>query len=215
MDSTVLLALGAGIIAVLWAIVLTVLVMRKAPGNARMIEIAGAIQEGASAYLNRQYIVIAGIGAAIAIVIYFALGWETAVLYVLGAVLSAAAGYVGMNVAVRATPRHAEGARRGPRGAGRRHPGDGGGRPERPQRRPQRRLPGRRRHRHDGGRPRPPRSRRRLPALPQPRPPGRPRLRRQPGVSLRPVGRRHLHQGGRRRRRPGRQGGGGHPRGRP
>jgi K(+)-stimulated pyrophosphate-energized sodium pump len=113
MDSTVLLALGAGIIAVLWAIVLTVLVMRKAPGNARMIEIAGAIQEGASAYLNRQYIVIAGIGLLIAIVIFIFLGWQTAVLYVLGAALSAAAGYVGMNVAVRANLRTAEAARSG------------------------------------------------------------------------------------------------------
>src|SRR5260221_439350 len=81
MDSTVLLALGAGIVAVLWAIVLTVLVMRKPPGNARMIEIAGAIQEGASAYLNRQYIVIAGIGLLIAIVIFIFLGWQTAVLF--------------------------------------------------------------------------------------------------------------------------------------
>jgi len=113
MDSTVVLALGAGALAVLWAIVLTVLVMRKAPGNARMIEIAGAIQEGASAYLNRQYIVIAGIGAAIAIVIFFLLNWQTAVLYVLGAALSAAAGYVGMNVAVRANLRTAEAARSG------------------------------------------------------------------------------------------------------
>src|SRR5258707_4903221 len=113
MDSTVLLALGAGIVAVLWAIVLTVLVMRKPPGNARMIEIAGAIQEGASAYLNRQYIVIAGIGLLIAIVIFIFLGWQTAVLYVLGAALSAAAGYVGMNVAVRANLRTAEAARSG------------------------------------------------------------------------------------------------------
>ena len=113
MDSTVLLALGAGVIAVLWAIVLTVLVMRKAPGNARMIEIAGAIQEGASAYLNRQYIVIAGIGLVIAIVIFFFLGWQTAVLYVIGAALSAAAGYVGMNVAVRSNLRTAEAARSG------------------------------------------------------------------------------------------------------
>jgi K(+)-stimulated pyrophosphate-energized sodium pump len=109
----VLLALGAGVIAVLWAIVLTVLVMRKAPGNARMIEIAGAIQEGASAYLNRQYIVIAGIGLVIAIVIFFFLGWQTAVLYVIGAALSAAAGYVGMNVAVRSNLRTAEAARSG------------------------------------------------------------------------------------------------------
>jgi K(+)-stimulated pyrophosphate-energized sodium pump len=113
MDQIVLLALGAGAIAVLWAIVLTVLVMRKAPGNARMIEIAGAIQEGASAYLNRQYIVIAGIGLLIAIVIFYFLGWQTAVLYLLGAALSAAAGYVGMNVAVRANLRTAEAARGG------------------------------------------------------------------------------------------------------
>src|SRR5260370_42117941 len=126
MDSTVLLALGAGIVAVLWAIVLTVLVMRKPPGNARMIEIAGAIQEGASAYLNRQYIVIAGIGLLIAIVIFIFLGWQTAVLYVLGAALSAAAGYVGMNVAVRANLPSGQAARAGlgpdlrvaPRGGG-------------------------------------------------------------------------------------------------
>jgi K(+)-stimulated pyrophosphate-energized sodium pump len=113
MDSTVLLALGAGVLAVLWAIALTVLVMRKSPGNARMIEIAGAIQEGASAYLNRQYIVIAGIGIVIAVVILLTLGWQTAVLYILGAALSAAAGYVGMNVAVRSNLRTAEAARSG------------------------------------------------------------------------------------------------------
>src|SRR5437588_1672100 len=113
MDSTVLLAVGAGALAVVWAIALTVLVLRKPPGNARMIEIAGAIQEGASAYLNRQYIVIAGIGVVIAIVIFVTLGWQTAVLYLVGAVLSAAAGYVGMNVSVRANLRTAEAARGG------------------------------------------------------------------------------------------------------
>ncbi|MDQ6691657.1 MAG: sodium-translocating pyrophosphatase [Candidatus Dormibacteraeota bacterium] len=113
MDSTVLLAVAAGGLAVLWAVVLTVLVLRKSPGNARMIEIAGAIQEGASAYLNRQYIVIAGIGVVIALVIGYFLGWQTAVLYVIGAALSAAAGYVGMNVSVRANLRTAEAARGG------------------------------------------------------------------------------------------------------
>ena len=113
MDSNVLLAVAAGALAVVWAIALTVLVMRKPPGNARMIEIAGAIQEGASAYLNRQYIVIAIIGSVIAVVILFFLGWQTAVLYVIGAALSAAAGYVGMNVAVRSNLRTAEAARSG------------------------------------------------------------------------------------------------------
>src|SRR5207302_4596690 len=110
MDSTVLLAVGAGALAVVWAIALTVLVLRQPPGNARMIEIAGAIQEGASAYLNRQYTVIAVIGIVIALVIGFTINWVTAILYLVGAVLSAAAGYVGMNVSVRANLRTAEAA---------------------------------------------------------------------------------------------------------
>src|SRR5215831_9151022 len=113
MDSSVLLAIGGGAVAVLFAVVLTFLVLREPPGNNRMIEIAAAIQEGASAYLNRQYIVIAVIGVVVAIVIGLTLGPVTAALYVVGAVLSAAAGYVGMNVSVRANLRTAESARSG------------------------------------------------------------------------------------------------------
>jgi K(+)-stimulated pyrophosphate-energized sodium pump len=113
MDSSVLLAIGGGAVAVLFAGVLTMVVLRQPPGNARMIEIAAAIQEGASAYLNRQYLVIAVIGVIVAIVIGVALNWVTAVLYIVGAVLSAAAGYVGMNVSVRANLRTAEAARGG------------------------------------------------------------------------------------------------------
>jgi K(+)-stimulated pyrophosphate-energized sodium pump len=109
----VLLAVAGGAAAVVFAIILIALVLREPPGNARMREIAAAIQEGASAYLNRQYTVIAIIGVVIAVVIGFAIGWTTAALYVVGAVLSAAAGYVGMNIAVRSNLRTAEAAQGG------------------------------------------------------------------------------------------------------
>src|SRR5437899_6287866 len=89
------------------------MVLRQPTGNDRMRAMAHAIQEGAAAYLNRQYTVIAIIGVLIAIVIGLAIDWTTAALYVVGAVLSAAAGYVGMNIAVRANVRTAEAARGG------------------------------------------------------------------------------------------------------
>lgn len=114
MDSNVAwFGVAGGLAAVAFAIVLIFLVLRKPTGNERMREIASAIQEGAAAYLNRQYTVIAVIGVVIAIVIGVFLGWQTATLYVVGAVLSAAAGYVGMNIAVRANIRTAEAARSG------------------------------------------------------------------------------------------------------
>jgi K(+)-stimulated pyrophosphate-energized sodium pump len=113
MNQDVLLAMGGGLIAVLFAILLTAVVLRLPPGNARMVEIASAIQEGASAYLNRQYMVIGAIGVVIAIILGLTLGWLTAVLYVVGAACSASAGYVGMNVSVRANVRTAEAARGG------------------------------------------------------------------------------------------------------
>src|SRR5438132_7133787 len=112
-SSSALYAVAGGLAAVLFAVVLIFVVLRQPPGNARMQEIAAAIQEGASAYLNRQYTVIAIIGVVIAIVIGIGIGWETAALYVVGAVLSAAAGYVGMNISVRANLRTAEAARGG------------------------------------------------------------------------------------------------------
>ena len=112
-SSTALFAVAGGLAAVLFAIVLIFMVLRQPPGNARMQEIAAAIQEGASAYLNRQYTVIAIIGVVIAIVIGIFINPKTAALYIVGAVLSAAAGYVGMNIAVRANLRTAEAARGG------------------------------------------------------------------------------------------------------
>jgi K(+)-stimulated pyrophosphate-energized sodium pump len=106
-------AIAGGAIAVLFAAVLTALVLRQAPGNQRMQDIAAAIQEGASAYLNRQYLVIGILGVVIAIVLAFAFNITTAVLYIVGAACSAAAGYVGMNVSVRTNLRTAEAARNG------------------------------------------------------------------------------------------------------
>jgi len=112
-SSTAWFGVAGGLAAVAFAIALIFVVLREPAGNERMREIAGAIQEGANAYLNRQYTVIAIIGVIIAIVIGVFINWTTAGLYIVGAVLSASAGYVGMNVAVRANVRTAEAARGG------------------------------------------------------------------------------------------------------
>ncbi|TMC43359.1 MAG: sodium-translocating pyrophosphatase [Chloroflexi bacterium] len=100
----------AAVIALAYGGLLTRWVLAANPGNERMARIARAIQEGAAAYLNRQYTTIAVIGAVLALVITFAINWETGVLYVVGAVCSALAGYVGMNVSVRANVRTAQAA---------------------------------------------------------------------------------------------------------
>src|SRR5881392_2795554 len=102
-----------GLAAVAFAVVLIFVVLRQPTGNDQMRQIAGAIQEGANAYLNRQYTVIAIIGVIIAVIIGISINWTTAGLYVVGAVLSASAGYVGMNIAVRANIRTAQAARSG------------------------------------------------------------------------------------------------------
>jgi len=104
---------ACGLIALLWAVALIVWVLRQPQGNERMREISKAIQEGAQAYLIRQYSVVAAIGVVIAIALIFVVSFKAAVLFLIGAVLSGAAGYIGMNISVRANLRTAEAARGG------------------------------------------------------------------------------------------------------
>jgi K(+)-stimulated pyrophosphate-energized sodium pump len=110
---SLLLIFGSCALALLYAVLTARSVLASSPGNSAMQEIAAAIQEGASAYLNRQYRTIGIVGVVVGAIIYGLLGIYPTVGYVLGAVLSGLAGYIGMNVSVRANVRTAEASRHG------------------------------------------------------------------------------------------------------
>ncbi len=106
-------ALGASLLAIVYGLIVSNIILKRSAGNKKMQEIAGAIQQGASAYFSRQYKTIAIVAALLAVVLYFALGLSTAIGFLVGAFFSALAGYVGMYISVRANVRVAEAARGG------------------------------------------------------------------------------------------------------
>jgi K(+)-stimulated pyrophosphate-energized sodium pump len=112
-DYGVVVALVCAGAAVLYGLIITQRLLAKSPGNERMQEISGAVQEGAKAYLNRQYTIIAAVAVPIAIVLWLLQDYQTAIGFVIGGVLSGATGFIGMNLSVRANARVAEAARGG------------------------------------------------------------------------------------------------------
>ncbi len=112
-DMALWLAIGASLLAVLYGVVSVQWILKQDAGNARMQEIAGAIQEGAKAYLNRQYTAIGIVGLVLFVVLAVALGWATGIGFAIGALLSAATGYVGMYISVRSNVRTAQAAHHG------------------------------------------------------------------------------------------------------
>jgi len=116
-NASIYFALGASLVAIIYGLLVSRYILKKSPGNKKMLEIASAIQQGASAYLNRQYKTVAVVAVILAVILYFALGLNSALGFLVGAVFSALAGYIGMYISVRSNVRVAEAARTGMRQA--------------------------------------------------------------------------------------------------
>ena len=117
MPTTYWLVVASGVVALLYGVFAAKSIFAADPGDERMQEIAGAIQEGASAYLKRQYTAIAIVGVVVGVILAATLGITVAVGFVIGAVLSGVTGFIGMNVSVRANVRTAQAAKTGLSGA--------------------------------------------------------------------------------------------------
>lgn len=113
MNYPIIFSLVSALVAIVYSFILVKWILKQPTGNDRMREIATAIQDGAKAYLNRQYRTIAYIALALFVVIWIALGMSMALGFLVGAVFSAVAGFIGMHIAVRANVRTAEAARNG------------------------------------------------------------------------------------------------------
>ena len=113
MSNYILFAIGSSILAILYGMGTAKSILNKSAGSARMQEISGAIREGAEAYLNKQYKVIAPIALIVFALLWYFLGLTTGIGFLVGAVSSALAGYIGMNVSVRANVRTTEAAKGG------------------------------------------------------------------------------------------------------
>jgi len=107
------IALVAAAISIIYGLILAITVSKKEQGNKKMVDIAKAIQEGAMAFLNRQYSTVGVVAAVLFVILLYALGWKVALGFLVGAVFSALAGYIGMMVSVRGNIRTAEASRKG------------------------------------------------------------------------------------------------------